>query len=340
MRSLGATFDPKRNGLNFVRLLLAVTVIGWHSFPLTGHDIEYAPLRQLVGEIGVDGFFAISGFLIVSSWVRDPNWARYLRARALRILPAFWVCLLVTAFVIAPLVAGVLGGDNITYVVYNAGLRIFQEDIAGTPLGVPYEGVWNGSLWTLWWEFLCYLGVMTLGLFGMLRWRWTTTVLFGIALAAAAATTAGVVDNWYAAQGARFGLMFLAGAMVWQWKDRVLVNAWTVVGAAVVLMGSLLIPNYRLLAALPVAFLVMVAGANIRTPRLALRNDVSYGVYIYAFPAQQVVAYAGVDQVALMAVLATLLTFPLAIASWFLVEKPAMRLRARRPEPAPRVDAF
>ncbi|WP_200950705.1 acyltransferase family protein [Microbacterium sp. Root180] len=333
-------FDPRRNALNFVRLTLAVTVIGWHSFPLTGHDIEYAPLRQLVGEIGVDGFFAISGFLIVASWVRDPNWARYLRARALRILPAFWVCLLVTAFVIAPLAAGVLGGENVTYVLYNAGLRIFQEDIAGTPLGVPYEGVWNGSLWTLWWEFLCYLGVMGLGLVGILRWRWTTTILFGVALAVGVATTAGVVDNWYAAQGSRFGLMFLAGAMVWQWKDRIPVNAWTLTVAGAVLIASLLTPNYRLLAALPVAYLVMVAGASIKTPRLALRNDVSYGVYIYAFPAQQVVAYSGVDEVALMAVAATLLTFPLAIASWFLVEKPAMRLKAKRPEPASPVAAF
>lgn len=333
-RSFADVFDPRANTLNFIRLCLAVSVIVWHSFPLTGHDVGYAPLRQFLGEVGVDGFFAISGYLIVASWMRDPHWGRYLRARALRILPAFWTCLLVTAFIIAPLVAGVMGPDNITYVLSNAALRIFQEDIAGTPLGVPYEGVWNGSMWTLWWEFLCYLAVMLLGILGLLRLRWTTTILFVLTLAVALAVTAGVIDNWYAVRGSRFALMFLAGAMIWQWRERIPVGAIPAVAAGAVVVGAMWLPDYRIIAAVPLAYLVMTAGAVLKTPRLRLRNDVSYGVYIYAFPAQQIVAYGGIDNVLGMALLATLLTFPLAAASWFLVEKPAMRLKGKRPQGA------
>ncbi|WP_431277444.1 acyltransferase family protein [Leifsonia poae] len=166
--TLENAFNPKLNALNAVRLLLAVSVIVWHSLPLTGTPHPAPAITQLLGEGGVDGFFAISGFLIVSSWMRRPRWWPYLQARFLRILPAFWVCLIVTAVVIAPI--GILLSrqafphtyvtDAATYVVKNAGLRITEFGIAGTPTNVPYPGVWNGSLWTLWWEFLCYLAVL------------------------------------------------------------------------------------------------------------------------------------------------------------------------------------
>lgn len=330
-------FDPRANALNFVRLLLAVSVIVWHAFPLSGNDIDSLPLRQFVGEIGVDGFFAISGYLIVASWMRDPHAGRYLRARALRIFPAFWACLLVTAFVLAPLVAGVMGGENLTYVAFNAALRIFQEDIAGTPLGVPYEGVWNGSMWTLWWEFLCYLAVLGLGLLGLLRRSWVLPAVFVILVALTALTTFGHVENWYALQAARFGLMFTAGALVYQFRHRIPVTLWLAVASAVVLVAALFLPNYRLLAALPLAYLVLVTGALIKTPRLRLRNDISYGVYIYAFPVQQVLAMWGVWKLGVpaYAAVAIVCTIPLAAASWFLVEKPAMRLKAKRPVATP-----
>lgn len=336
-RTFASVFDPRANSLNFVRLLMAVSVIVWHSFPLSGNDIEWAPLRQFLGEIGVDGFFAISGYLIVASWVRDPHVFRYLRARVLRIFPAFWVCLIVTAFVFATLVAGVFGIQNLTYVLYNAGLYIVQEGIAGTPTGVPFEGAWNGSLWTLWWEFCCYLGVMLLGLTGLLRRKVVIPILFVLTLAVAVAATLGIIENAYLVFGSRFGLMFLAGALVWTYRDRIPVNAPVALVAVAVLIGGLFLPNYRLVAALPVAYLVLVAGALLKSPRLRLRNDISYGVYIYAFPVQQVLAIWGATQlgVPLYAVLAILGTVPLAAASWFLIEKPAMRLKGKRPQVAP-----
>lgn len=324
-------FDPRANALNLIRLLLAGTVIIWHSFPLSGNDIAWAPLRQLVSEVGVDGFFAISGYLIVASWVRTPNWVRYLRARVLRILPAFWVCLIATAAIMAPLTAGVFGADNLSYVVRNAALWMFQYDIAGTPTGIPYEAVWNGSLWTLAWEFFCYLGVMLLGLTGLLRRRLTLPILFVLALLGAVATTFGPVDNNYVALASRFGLMFLAGALVWQFRDRLPVRGSFVVGAAAILAVAAFLPNYRLLAALPLAYLILVAGAVLKSPRLRLRNDISYGVYIYAFPVQQMLALAGVHElgIAVYAIAAAVGTVPLAMLSWFLVEKPMMRLNKR-----------
>ncbi|MDF2993244.1 MAG: acyltransferase [Microbacterium sp.] len=331
-RAFSTVFDPRANGLNFVRLLLASGVIIWHSFPLTGNDIEWSPLRQIVAEVWVDGFFAASGFLIVGSWIRDPHIGRYLWARLLRILPAFWTCLVVTALVLAPLAAGVFGADNFSYIFKNAALWMLQFDIAGTPVGVPYEGVWNGSIWTLAWEFACYMLVLVVGALGLLRHRATLLALFAVCLAVTAAGSIGITDSWFLLTGARFGIMFLAGALVWQYSDSIRVNWTWAGGATVLLIVSLWLPDYRILAALPLAYLVLAAGAVIKTPRLRLHNDISYGVYIYAFPVQQILALLGLWQLGVLpfAALALIGTVPLALASWFFIEKPALRFKRRR----------
>lgn len=338
-RTLDQAFDPKLNALNAVRLTLAISVIVWHSFPITGAPHPGNVVTQLLGEGGVDGFFAISGFLIVSSWMRRPRWWPYLKARFLRIVPAFWVCLLVTAVGLAPL--GILlarqqfpdgyVADAVTYVTHNAGLLITETGIGETPTGVPYPGVWNGSLWTLWWEFLCYLGVLALGLTRLLRFRLTIPAVFLACLAVVVATDLGAAGNFYLVNGARFGLMFAAGALVYQFRHLIPVNGWLIGGAFVVVALAALLPDYRVVAAIPLAFALIGVGALTKIRRLRLQNDVSYGTYIYAFPVQQVLASAGlaVVGVPVFAIVATVITLALATGSWYAIEKPAMRLRNR-----------
>ena len=86
-RTLGEEFDPRNNALNAWRLTLATGVILWHSWPLTGRRISFEPVHQLLSDGWVDGFFAISGFLITWSWFRHPRARDYFFARGLRILP-------------------------------------------------------------------------------------------------------------------------------------------------------------------------------------------------------------------------------------------------------------
>ncbi|WP_210480602.1 acyltransferase [Naasia sp. SYSU D00948] len=346
--ALGRVFDPRLNGLNLLRLILAAGVIFWHAFPLTGREIGFWPARQLLGEIWVDGFFAISGFLIVGSWVSKPRVGRFLTARIARILPGFWVCLVVTALLLAPLgvwlsggsLPGAYGPDAIAYFFRNSLLYMNQWDIAGTPALVPYEGVWNGSLWTLFWEFLCYLGVLALGVLQLLKRRWTIPVVFLLALAAAVASVSGI-ENHYVGLAGRFALMFAAGAVLYRFQHRIPVRGWIIGVAAVVVLASTFLPNYRLVAAIPLAYVLLACGALIKDERLRMRNDISYGTYVYAFPVQQILA--GTALVAwsplLFGVISVVLTIPLAIASWFLVEKPAKRLAQprRQPRPAPAV---
>ncbi len=164
-----------------------------HSWPLTGRKLV-PPFDQLITQVWVDGFFVISGFLITGSWVHNPRLREYAAARALRIFPGLWVCLLVVAFVIAPIGVAIQGDPvaaiwlslaPVKYVLNNGLLNFCHVGIAGTPTGVPWPGVWDGQLWTLAFEVICYVAVAVAGLAGLKR-RWPAPLVFVVAVAASA----------------------------------------------------------------------------------------------------------------------------------------------------------
>ncbi|GAB3920809.1 acyltransferase [Microlunatus endophyticus] len=337
MTTLGTVFDRRQNGLNLLRLILAAGVIVWHAFPLSGHTLGFAPASQLLGNVSVDGFFAISGFLITGSWLSRPRLLSFLRARALRLLPGFYVCLLFTALVLAPVMVTLTGGslrlaDELAYMRANGLLWVTRYDISGIPTGVPYEHVWNGSIWTLAWEAICYLGVAVLGLIGLIRRVPVVIALFGAVLLLALARDLGVVHHqtYLIGTGARFALMFLAGTLIQLLAPRIPVTPLLSAVAALLVAVAAFLPDYRLLAAIPLAYLLIVIGAAIRSPKLQLRNDISYGVYVYAFPVQQSLAMLGAWKlgVPVFALLGILMTAPFAAASWFGVERHALRLKS------------
>nr|WP_284305904.1 acyltransferase [Mobilicoccus caccae] len=320
----------------------------YHAFRLSGTPIPGTPLEQGLENIWVDGFFVVSGYLIVSSWMRRPRATDFLRNRLLRLYPAFFVCLLVTAFVFAPLGAALSGievglGQQARYVLVNLGLYMREYDIGGTPSGVPWPEAWNGSLWTLFWEFLCYLGVLTLGVVGLLRRRWAIPLVFLGAWSLQLLVEVTPIGDARVPLGlyrigslgiddmARFAVTFSAGALVYHGRNH-LPCAWRwVVAAAVGVLLSLWLPEYRLVGALLLAYALIAAGALMRRPWMTLRTDVSYGVYIYAFPVQQLLAIVGVHGfgVPAYAVASLMLTVVLAYVSWRLVERPALGYKAR-----------
>lgn len=335
--TVGALFDPRLNALNLWRLLFASAVVWQHSWPLTGREHD-GPFAQLGTQIWVDGFFVISGFLIVRSWHRHPRLRDYARARFLRIFPGLWVCLLVVAFVIAPLAvalqheASLRLSSQVAYVLNNAVLNIFYYGIDGTPKNVPRPGVWDGPLWTVIFELICYIAVAVAGVVGLLKYRATIPVVFGLSVVAAAVLGYPVQQLETVPQMlARFAVVFSAGALLYQYRDKI-PTRWSWVAAAVgIVMAAGLFPNYRVLAAIPLAYAVIVSGALLKNERLVLRNDISYGVYIYGWPMQQLLAVMGLAWLPAAAFfgLALAATVPLAALSWFLVEKPMMRLKRR-----------
>lgn len=319
-----------RNALNAIRLALATLVLVSHSWPLANNSPSPSFGGMSLGTWAVGGFFALSGFLIAGSRSRLPFYA-YLWRRCLRIFPALWVALTVTAFVIAPIVALKQGEWSargaVGYVFGNFPIAYDgPKGFDGGPI-TPYGPGWNGSLWTLAYEFGAYLvlgAAMTIPL--VRRYpaiAFGAGLLFLTALGPAIQTLLGSALPEFATLLGRY---FLAGAFLWAILDRV---SWPKVAAAlcaVTLVGVVAIDQASLLAPLPLAMLLLFLGSTTRI-RLGSTNDISYGLYVYAYPVQQAIASFGLRSPWLMMLTATPIAVALAVLSWFVVEKPTLRLK-------------
>lgn len=333
IRSIGETFNPKGNSLNTLRLVFASLVIVSHSYPIGGFGNDPAIGDFTLGHFAVAAFFVASGYLIASSRVgRRTTLASFAWARVLRIYPAFWVCLLVTAFVAAPVAAITRGGWSLgsatTYLTGNFTLRIHHYPIGETLAGAPYPLAWNGSLWTLYYEFGCYVIIglfLSVPLFRRGGWL---TALFVAATAASLARQLGHLGD-LESQKALWALLvpfFLAGAVLHQQRHRVPSSPLGAIFSAAVIAISTALGWGEFVAPLPLAYLVMWLATSF--PRTVERwrggdTDISYGMYVYAFPVQQLLVLAGVHHLGAgpMIVASLVATTIPASASWFGLER-------------------
>lgn len=107
---------------------------------------------------GVTIFFALSGFLITSSWCHSKTVKQYARNRFLRIFPALFVCFIVLQ--LAMVLTGHIGWNSILnpqmwmYWIGQLSLGQFftPDSLRGFGVGAP-----NGSLWTIPIEIEFYL---------------------------------------------------------------------------------------------------------------------------------------------------------------------------------------
>jgi peptidoglycan/LPS O-acetylase OafA/YrhL len=126
-------------------------------------DASY-PLRVVVryGFLGVDLFFLITGFLLVLPWFKHaaegrerPSARRFYWRRVRRIVPAYYVQLLLLFFVFVPLINPELWRSARGFVLANLGLHaLFLHQL--TPYSSASLSI-NGPLWTLTLEMQYYV---------------------------------------------------------------------------------------------------------------------------------------------------------------------------------------
>lgn len=358
-QSLGEAFDPRANSLGFLRFVLALFVLITHSFPLGGFHGGRDPMwgwtrdQESLGGFAVGGFFVISGFLITRSLASTPSLRNFLWRRCLRILPGFWVCLLVTAFVFGP-VAWVMEHDGIDgylgaaptafeYVRSNFWVSIHQYQIAGllsdTPYGRSGALAFDGSLWTLIYEIKCYLGLAALGALGLVHGcrQFVVALLASVWLVQLAnrvspGSSGRALSVFQDPQVAILSMAFLLGAVLYLYRDSIPMTAAGAAAAASVLVASIWLHWYPVFGPLALGYLWFWLAVRLPLRHFSDRADVSYGLYIYAFPVQQMVALAGWNRFGFVpyVLICVAITLVLATASWFLVEKPCLRLKNLR----------
>ncbi len=340
--TLRDALSTRDNALNFARLVLAGLVIVSHAWPAGGFGKDPQLGDLTVGSWAVAGFFAISGYLVTGSRMRL-SLDQFVLRRALRIYPGFWVCLLVVAFALAPLACLRTGTPfdlerAASFVWANSGAVMVQYGVGGELGKVPYPGIWDASLWTLLPELACYV---LMGL--VLTWpaarrdvtRTALGVLSALTIFNVASATMGVTRGTTPSDFLRLAAYFAAGSFLWALGERVRVSPRWVLGSIVML--ALLVPLgvVDLLGALPLAYLVLAFGASCPV-RWGVDRDLSYGVYVYAWPVQQMLVFAGVVRFGPLASIpaAGVLVLPLAWLSWTFIERPAIGLTRRRPQGA------
>lgn len=337
---LSERFMPRRNNFDPLRLVLAVLVLIDHGIVMsTGTHHTWG--RSAIGDFAVDGFFVLSGFLITRSYLSLNSFPRFTWHRLLRIMPGFLVCLLVTALVVAPLAAVLIGRSPwsvftepptaLRYVWGNAGLIITQYDIAGLFPNNPTPAIINGSLWTLSLEALSYAIIGVLGVLTILRRaRWTVPALAVVVLVLTLLQEAGA-EVLVGDLTLRLVLAFLVGSAAWLYADRLPMNSVLAAAAAAVFGVSVLtLDNYRLIGIVPLAYVLVWLGTCL--PRsVSLRQDLSYGIYIYHWPVLQLLAATSLVSapVPVFIVVGATTTAAAAFVSWHLVEHPALRQKNR-----------
>lgn len=356
----GLTRRGHDNNFDILRLFWAVLVLFSHCFALPQGGNAHEPLAVLThkqvtfGSLAVDAFFVISGFLIAQSWMRSKGAGDYLRKRVLRIYPGFLVSALFCAVVVGP-----LASDSISLYLHElqpkailrfvwSVLTLSQLALPPVFLHLPSPGEINGSLWTIRYEFWCYLLLAALGGLGLLKRRgavlglWIAVLLLHIAqefvapgigqgndelktglMHGLSIPILGNLDRW-----PRLLAFFLAGTVCFLYREQITRSPRLAVISA--LLIALCLP-WGINAILPICgsyLLFYAAGSPLQIGKaLTQRADLSYGIYLYAYPVQQLlIQFLGkqINPFALF-LIATPTVAVFAWLSWKLVEQPALR---------------
>jgi peptidoglycan/LPS O-acetylase OafA/YrhL len=358
--SIDQSLNLKRNSLNFLRLVLVSSVIFTHASQLSNPASEGILHKTTLGTPALYGFFGISGFLIAGS-AQQNGLIAYFWKRFLRIFPAFWVCLILTAFVFG-LIGWFHSGGHfgcgvscyftesdgpLGYIFKNSQLWIRQPGIAGTLTGNALPQLWNGSLWSLYFEFLCYTLLAVASVAGLLRRRAVIAVLTVALWVALLVVTANPKLNgqfnafhyWVWMRMLELFPVFLAGSCVYLYRDKIpdsgrlaLLSVGVFVAISAMPIGHN-VPAYTLTSVDPASIFVVYPliylGIHLPFQKIGAKNDYSYGLYIYGFPIQQLLVLFGVAAWGYIALcfMSLACTIPLAVLSWWLLEKHALRLK-------------
>lgn len=342
MRFLNQFDGVRENNFTPLRLLLSLAVLFGHSFHISKtqgfHDpISGALQSTWIGAVAVNGFFILSGFLVAGSLMKH-SIAEYALSRALRIYPGLIVNILMTIFIAGFFITTV--SLPMFFTSKETGLYFLNMTlIPGIPRSLPgtfdantYTAI-NGSLWTLPVEALCYTALGFFGVLGLLARRRLANVMFGIAFVwgfvfpeTIPHPPFGHFDEWL-----RVALYFALG--VFFFINRQFIPLTPVIAIACLVLyfvwqGR---PYYDFMTSFALAYMLLYCAYALPVlPLDRTLGDLSYGVYIYAWPVQQTAELLYPDNNPYEnAILSVVVTLILAKLSWVWVEKPSLNLKRK-----------
>jgi peptidoglycan/LPS O-acetylase OafA/YrhL len=356
--TFGSILDRHRGegpGFGVLRIVLAIMILWIHTSEVSrlpsvaavtalepsGYRASFSPAHILIVFM-VPAFFALSGFLVTGSALRLRATAPFLTFRLLRILPALFVEVTLSALVLGPLFTQL---PLASYFHDPQFFRYFGNIVGWVTFHLPgvFEAnnvsVVNANLWTLPAEFNCYLITAALMIFGTAYNRTVLTAILAVI------TVALIGLNTFSDFGLASGVphaevtityYFFVGMLFFHWKEYLLAS-WKMFGLATIAGYVFLCFQHTIyLAPIFVSYVTIFLGVRGLPEFKWLKSrDYSYGIYLYGFPiSQALVALAPSvrGHRVLVFVLALACTMAFAATSWHMIERRALALKSRLPE--------
>ena len=350
------------NAFDALRLMAALAVLYSHSYALFGLPLPSPVVGQSFGSLAVYIFFSVSGYLVCSSWERDSDFVRFWIRRSARILPGLFGAVVFTTFVIGPLMTSLpwsvyfMDYGTWAYFLSNITMVVGRFGLPGVFENNPFANAANASLWTLRYEVLMYFSLSATGL---LANKLNTKKIYTIGLLL-------LISGWIANQyidhtniiftifqklNFYFEKIFAPIGLSFDWNETLNLGIFFFTGSV------LYIHRHKLKFNLAIALVILAICGLIKEKNWAnillwisipyfsiafsekapefikklCKNDYSYGVYIYAFPIQQVISWYFLKNNlpwigSLLA--SVILTYLFSKISWTFIEHPSLQWKS------------
>lgn len=348
MSTVEEKFIRTNNNMDAVRYIMAFSVIMAHFNELLGFSIPW----PITSATGVGGFFALSGFLIYRSYDRRPQLLPFLRNRALRILPPYFLVVLMCAFLLVfvstlPAREYFFSTQWLKYLLANLSFLNFLEPaLPGVFAGPQYvTPAVNGALWTMKVEWCLYLSVPVVAwICSRIHARRRHTLIFSAIILLSIAWS--VLFRWLYAETGReayeilarqfFGQLsfFYIGALAARKLELLLRYKWWILCGLLIGIALMQTNGYVRVALWPVVdglLVIWVSMVGNWGKYFSRHDNVSYDMYLFHFPMLQLCIYSGVPALGCAPSFAIALgaTVAVSFASWNLVGRPIQNLRKR-----------
>lgn len=339
--------NGRDNNFDLLRFIAATMVVFSHSYLVTG-KVKLEPLQLFwgfitFGTLGVWIFFTISGFLITKSLYRQPTLNSFVWARVLRIFPGLLVTALFCGLVIGPICTEFpLKRYFADGMLYDFMWRLFtvhnfNNILPGTFNTVPYVKQINSPIWTLAGELVFYGIVLAWGAILLIWKKQFGTLLKALPVLIIVAVYFIGINYlpWYVNNIISWGILFLIGALCYFLREWVIINIPLLIGF---LVNTVILFHYRSGLFVPAFNVLLVYGVFVFAyhPKLQWRGfhklgDCSYGIYIYAFPIQQLLVLKFPKlSVAGNFFASYIIVLILSWLSWHFIERPMLNLKTAK----------
>ncbi len=345
-----------QNNFHFIRFIAASFVLFGHCYPLTGKgNNDYLTVLSKgifpTAHMGVCIFFIVSGYLVSQSLKNSTTIGNFIWKRVLRIFPALIVVLLLSIFILGPICT------TLPLSTYWASANTYQyfgliilyptayipHTLPGTFANLPINEI-NGSLWTLPYEITMYLFLVFLQIINLFSKRNVILILFIITtpltiyLALYHNRTLQIpILNLSFFDLIEFGIFFMLGSIMCLFKDKISYRFGYFVLMLFLWFGlgflHITTPNMiKSISFFALPYIVLyLANLKGKLNDFGKLGDFSYGIYIYAFPVQQMVVHfygtnISIEKIFLLSYSIVLF---LSILSWFFIEEKALRFKSK-----------